>query len=189
MLVPLNMPTMSSTFLLVGFCVCFLGLTIWAFTYSINQEKVQKDLVRTKQVAQRNLEKWLKQNDISVSKWMMMFPTLVILSEERQWLVVDQAVLPFNSLLGCELMTDTITTSTKDGAIGRAVVGGVIAGGAGAIVGAAAAGSTQKTTLDIKGVSIYCDIISRPRVDIMGGAKECQDIYATVLAVIAQQKR
>jgi len=42
---------------------------------------------------------------------------------------------PYSDILGCEVVEDGETTYRKSGALGRAVVGGIIAGGAGAIVG------------------------------------------------------
>lgn len=42
---------------------------------------------------------------------------------------------PYSSILSCEILEDGVTTYKKTSTVGRAIVGGVLAGGAGAIVG------------------------------------------------------
>lgn len=60
---------------------------------------------------------------------------------------------PYSDILGCEVVEDGETTYRKSGALGRAVVGGIIAGGAGAIIGGVTAkGQENKEvkTVDFK---------------------------------------
>lgn len=42
---------------------------------------------------------------------------------------------PYSAILSCEVIEDGVTTYKKSSSVGRAIVGGVIAGGAGAIIG------------------------------------------------------
>ena len=60
-----------------------------------------------------------------------------ILSKSKRTDYITETSMPFRQIIGCEIMTDSKVT----GGIGRAVVGGVIAGDAGAIVGAITAPS------------------------------------------------
>lgn len=59
----------------------------------------------------------------------------------------------YSDIIGCEVIEDGETTYRKSGALGRAVVGGIIAGGAGAIIGGVTAkGQENKEvkTVDFK---------------------------------------
>jgi len=59
----------------------------------------------------------------------------------------------YSDILGCEVVEDGETTYRKSGALGRAVVGGIIAGGAGAIVGGISAKGQENRevkTVDFK---------------------------------------
>ncbi|MBQ8929768.1 MAG: hypothetical protein IJ052_05160, partial [Oscillospiraceae bacterium] len=49
--------------------------------------------------------------------------------------------IPFSTIIGCEIMVDSEVT----GGVGRAVAGGIIAGGVGAIVGVATSKKTIKS--------------------------------------------
>lgn len=67
--------------------------------------------------------------------------------------------LPFSEITGCEILVDSEVT----GGVGRAVVGGAIAGGAGAIIGATTA---KKNVLSYK-IVIYRRNLSNPSTEIV----------------------
>lgn len=66
--------------------------------------------------------------------------------------------IPYSEIIGCEIMTDSEVT----GGIGRAVIGGVVAGGVGAIVGS----TTAKKHISTYQVIIYRENIYSPQLKI-----------------------
>ncbi|MEG1492143.1 MAG: hypothetical protein RR394_07805 [Oscillospiraceae bacterium] len=124
---------------------------------------------------------------------------IVAIDKENEVLIVNGDVVSFKDIIGAELLAKEYSTSTtsaqKSGGIGRAVVGGVLAGGAGAVVGASTAKSTGTTKTSTKreyvGILIYVADIDNPQIKISAhyGNKFCEDVYATILAIIAQEQR
>ena len=66
--------------------------------------------------------------------------------------------IPYAHLLGCEVVQDNEVT----GGIKRAIAGGIIAGGAGSIIGA----NTAKVKVTSFGIIIYQDDLSTPQIPI-----------------------
>lgn len=136
---------------------------------------------------------WLNRN-FSISKSLTNPHWTVAIDMQHKVLVINRKVLQFGTLINVELITKeshvNSATSQRDGGVGRAIVGGAIAGGAGAVVGAVTAkqSSTTNTTVTIQanGVTIYTSDISEPMVTIYGEDSFCREVYATVLAIIAQ---
>lgn len=64
--------------------------------------------------------------------------------------------IPFSKITGCEILEDSAVT----GGIGRAVAGGILAGGVGAIVGA----TTKKKEISSYKIIIYMSDINRPKI-------------------------
>lgn len=79
------------------------------------------------------------------------------------------------------------TVTTKNGGVGRAIVGGALAGGAGAIVGASTARSqgqsysSTKTVID--SVTIFINNISTPSIIVSGTDEFNEKVYSTVLVI------
>lgn len=70
----------------------------------------------------------------------------------------DHYSIPFSEIIGCEIIADSKVT----GGVGRAIVGGVLAGEAGAIVGAV----TAKEYIMSYKVALYRNSTDSPRIDI-----------------------
>lgn len=68
-------------------------------------------------------------------------------------------ILQFTSVCGCEIVTDSMVT----GGIGRAVVGGILAGDTGALVGAV----TAKPHIMTYKVVIYTEDIVNPKIELV----------------------
>ena len=64
-------------------------------------------------------------------------------------------IFPFAEIIGCEILTDSEIT----GGVGRAIVGGVLAGGVGAVVGS----TTSKKHITTYQVVIYRENIANPQ--------------------------
>lgn len=103
--------------------------------------------------------------------------------------------IPFSKIIGCDIFTDSEVT----GGIGRAVVGGILAGDTGAIVGAVTA---KKHIMSYK-IVIYCEDITTPQITITLISKKtatkdkdyqnavafASNVSASIKAIIAQTNR
>ena len=105
------------------------------------------------------------------------------------------SAIPFSAIIGCEMLTDSEVT----GGVGRAVVGGILAGGVGAIVGATTAKKKVKSykvviyTSSIKHSAYTINLIetemSTSNVDYQNAVKFAADINASIKAIIEQNNR
>ena len=78
---------------------------------------------------------------------------IVNLMEKTKYLI------PFEEIIGMEIMEDGISTN----GVGRAIVGGILFGGVGAIVGS----NTGKKTINSLSIVIYLNKISDPMIEIV----------------------
>ncbi len=116
-----------------------------------------------------NNDKWLEQNnyhpsvDFSYESIMHDISARFMVDEHEKVVLISfmsssSIVIKFSDIIGCAIRED----SRVSGGIGRAVVGGVLAGGAGAIVGA----STAKRQIESYEIAIYTNSINSPEVSI-----------------------
>ena len=101
--------------------------------------------------------------------------------------------IPFDNIIGCDIYTDNEVT----GGVKRAIVGGVVSGGVGAIVGAA----TAKKHIMLYQISIYTNDLTSPMIAIPLIQKKtttkswdyhfaipfAQQVCASIKAIIANQ--
>lgn len=108
-------------------------------------------------------------------------------------------LIEIDSIIGCELLQDNSTVMT--GGVGRAIVGGALAGGFGAMVGA----STRSSSDIVRSLAVRIitndPIKAMVMIEILNGElnrkmpdyKElygkAQDIYSTVISVMDQNKQ
>lgn len=80
----------------------------------------------------------------------------------------NKRLVPFNKIMSVEVIEDNKTLSSKSSirTIGGAVVGGVIAGGAGAIVGSLSGNSTNKKKVSSLNVKIKVRDVNNPNLII-----------------------
>lgn len=100
----------------------------------------------------------------------------------------------FDELVECSILEDGATV--QSGGIGRAVVGGVMAGGVGAIVGAATRGSkpitrelsvriiTSNTRKPLYVIPLITSETNRESSDYKRNSEFAQKIYATIVSII-----
>ena len=133
-------------------------------------------------------------------------------SLSTQQIYYKERVIAFNKIINCDYSDNAITTSTQKGtasstiktntgsSIGRALVGGVIAGPAGAIIGGATAKKNAETKIQNKTVSrtthnytvrIHIADIVNPLLEIQCGENEeaTHKIVSTIFAIIEQNKQ
>lgn len=80
----------------------------------------------------------------------------------------NKRLVPFNKIMSVEIIEDSKTLSSKSSirTIGGAVVGGVIAGGAGAVVGGLSGNSTDKKKVSALNVKIVVRDVNNPNLII-----------------------
>lgn len=123
-----------------------------------------------------------------------------------------ERVIAFDKIINCDYSDNAITTSTQKGTasstiktntgstIGRALVGGVIAGSTGAVIGGASAKKNAETKIINKTISttkhdftirIHIADILNPLLEIKCRENEdaTQKIVSTILAIIEQNKQ
>jgi len=81
-----------------------------------------------------------KLDNFNTTKKMIGAWGLIAIDEKTEQIAVKEAVgeirkYKYSDILSCEVLVDGVTTFKKSNTIGRAIVGGVLAGGAGAIIG------------------------------------------------------
>ncbi len=127
----------------------------------------------------------------------LLFKKFSIDENSRQF-CVQKDILPFESLVNCELLEDG-TSIIQKGGTGRAIAGGLLFGGAGAIVGASTAKRKQSeycTSLRIK-ITVknarqlyYIDFISsrtKKSSSTYKSAYECAQECLSALEIIAAE--
>jgi len=84
---------------------------------------------------------------------------LVIDEDRRTTLLVADGFakeMPFDKILSADIVTDgnSVTNVKKSGVMGRVVVGGLLGGGAGAVIGAVTAKSVQKSVSVVTSIDL-----------------------------------
>ncbi len=135
-----------------AFGLIFLLTIIGSTWYGIEKMNEQKE-------KGKNLEKELKQlEDFHSTKRLISPWGLIAIDENSEQIAVKEKQgsiikLPFSEIMGCEIIEDGKTTYKKSNTFGRTIVGGIIAGGTGAIIGGLS-GKEEKnkeiTSLDFK---------------------------------------
>lgn len=152
-----------------------------------------------KKAAKDDKVKRLKEEGIVVAQEFALYDySYMLVSESSRLIIIDEKKYSFDSIIGAEFdMGDkpigySAITTTDDG-FERAVVGGLLAGTAGAVVGAATATHETKITPTDSGqrmakVHIYTNTVLDPIITVSDLESECRKIYAMLLAIINQNK-
>lgn len=127
----------SETFSLLGLIIGFVAIFIIMSVISSNEkEKKEKALKEKVSNELKNVEGFQPSKKV-VTKW-----GLLAVDNNSQKIAIKGpmgkiTVLPFEDILSCEVIEDgdTVYKKTTSRTVGRAIVGGALAGGAGAIIG------------------------------------------------------
>ena len=215
-------------FFIFVLCPIFLlAIVIYTLYDNTKNAKQRKEIVKTLEIERKKRTeenepkkeayfKWLNENytpskiiefpsyDFYRKTWERYESEIVAVDENKEVVIFSRKEIAFKNIIHCELITKTSqtsitnTTTAKNNGIGRAVVGGIIAGGAGAIVGANTASSnsfsntTTNTNTEIAGVKIYIADISAPEIIYYSssiGKNAVENRYSTMLAIIAISKK
>ena len=122
----------------------------------------------------------------------------IAIDENRQLVSVSSSkdaheIIPFSEIIGCDIREEDSIV----GGVGRAIVGGVIAGGAGAVVGATTAKNKKINSFEI---IIYRDNIKHPQIilttinfsvkmssiNYIDSVKFANNVNASIKAIVSQ---
>ena len=98
--------------------------------------------------------------------------------------------LPFSKVRGCEVTTaETKYESKKIGAVPRAVVGGAVAGGSGAVVGAMTAKNQMTAKPGTYLITIYLSDIDLPQITLRTTSRDFASTVKAAVGVIVLMTR
>ena len=164
------------------------------------QQEIADARIEAEQLAAREYKEWLDENFVIAKTMTSNNPfgaVNVYISIEQQCIIIEKKVISFDDIIKVEFeKTERQITTTdvkKSGSVGNAIIGGIIAGGAGAIVGATATGSEGISNTEIitnlDAVTLYLADIENPLFTIYGDSVFNKELYATVLAIITIRDR
>lgn len=176
--------------ILIGFVIIFLQLKQQGAEERIREEELREFLKKENMSITREYECYNILQKIDVHFIVDDFNKQVVLSTENTLIKI-----PFHEIIGCEIFSDQEVA----GGVGRALVGGILAGSTGAIVGA----QTAKKHVNSYVVVIYRDNISTPQNEIVlinqkiltsdtnysKAVSFAQDVNATVKAILSQNQK
>lgn len=193
--------------LVLCFCVVILGLCLLILGV-ISGRKVEKErkLEFARISAQHNRELEQKKDEfqnkiaqiISVDKLVTYGKQFVGFDANNKKMAICNFDMPidvvelslvYNIELLYENISSTVTTTNKKGTFGRAIMGGIIGGGVGAIVGASTAKqesvSSTKETSRLRGIKFYIKDVHRPCYEITSNNRDfLMDVYNTSMALL-----
>lgn len=160
----------------MGYILLFIGIIIVAFI--LHKSIDEPEIIATKALKEEDSQNYIADNGVHIGaeyryeseyyknniSWANSTAYRYIVDDKNSFVHIlskdgTGEAIPFREIIGCEIMTDSEVT----GGIGRAIVGGVLAGEAGAVVGAVTA---KKHIMSYK-VVIYRSNIQTPTNEIV----------------------
>lgn len=193
--------------ILLGSLITLCIHMVWAYTDRIvTEERLEKEKkAKTEeqiQIAEKGKQiylEWLHSN-YKITKligvkygldWDMR--QVCACDETNKVILFGKNIIEFDKILQVEMLTTTsehtTTKTSKDDAIGRAILGKVVAGNVGAVVGAASARETSRSNTIINnkvcGVVIYLSDIANPIYKYYSPYEnDNREIYAILISII-----
>lgn len=181
--------------------VLIIGILIIAIPFAMSQAETNKNNREIQSTAQNN---YIAENNITRTAEYK-YENIIrdkcvrfIADDENKKIYISDTSMDFikysySEIIGCELITDNQVT----GGIKRAVVGGLIAGEAGAIVGAA----TAKNHIMSYKIVFYFNNVGNPKQEIVlintkvttknsdyiNAVKFAESVNATIKAILSQE--
>ena len=160
----------------MGYILLFIGIIIVAFI--LHKSIDEPEIIATKALKEEDSQNYIADNGVHIGaeyryeseyyknniSWANSTAYRYIVDDKNSFVHIlskdgTGEAIPFREIIGCEIMTDSEVT----GGIGRAIVGGVLAGETGAVVGAVTA---KKHIMSYK-VVIYRSNIQTPTNEIV----------------------
>lgn len=164
------------------FATAIIAFVVWAVISGLKEEK--------EWAKKRDVHKaWLKDNGYGNVKRLSTEPKHFIdLCEERQRLIIDERSYSYDEIISCELVTKENSTVKTSGGISRAIVGGVLAGGVGAVVGANTASKSVSSETVITGLKLYFNDVSNPSRTLELTREAALATYDALFVIFSQKK-
>ena len=164
--------------------IVFVGLFVFLFVAAFKQAKKEEQEWEEKKVAHRV---WLKKFGYDNSKVISdKREHFVDLCTEKEKLIIDECSYPFDSIVSCELITKISSTTTTNGGLAAAAIGGIVGGNAGAIAGSNMAPTTTFNT-DVEGVKIYFNDANNPSMVLKLKKEASIALYDALYVILAQK--
>lgn len=160
----------------MGYILLFIGIIVIAFV--VHKSVDEPEILATKALKEEDSQNYIADNGVHIGaeyryeseyyknniSWANSTAYRYIVDDKNSFVHIlnkdgTGEAIPFREIIGCEIMTDSEVT----GGIGRAIVGGVLAGEAGAVVGAVTA---KKHIMSYK-IVIYRSNIQTPTNEIV----------------------
>ena len=160
----------------MGYILLFIGIIVVAFI--VHKSVDEPEILATKTLKEEDSRNYISDNMVHIGveyryesefyknniNWYKGVAYRYIVDDRNKSVhIMDKEgvgqAIPFREIIGCEIITDSEVT----GGIGRAIVGGVLAGEAGAVVGAVTA---KKHIMSYK-IVIYRANIQEPTNEIL----------------------
>lgn len=160
----------------MGYIFLFIGIIVVALI--VHKSVDEPEILATKELKEEDSQNYIVDNGVHIGveynyessfyknniNWYKGIAYRYIVDDKNKYVhILDKEgigqAIPFCEIIGCEIMTDSQVT----GGIGRAIVGGVLAGEAGAVVGAV----TAKNHIMSYKIVIYRSNIQSPTNEIV----------------------
>ena len=164
--------------------IVFVGLFVFLFVAAFKQAKKEEQEWEEKKVAHRA---WLKKFGYDNSKVIDKREHFVDLCTEKKKLIIDERSYAFDTIVSCELVTKVSSTTTTDGGLAAAAIGGIVGGNAGAIAGSNMAPRTTTFNTDVEGVKIYFNDANNPSMVLKLKKEASIALYDALYVILAQK--
>ena len=163
----------------------FVAIIVLVVCVGISVLKEEKEWAKKRDVHKA----WLKDNGYGNVKRLSTEPKHFInLCEEQQRLIIDERSYSYDEIISCELVTKENSTVKTSGGISRAIVGGVLAGGVGAVVGANTASKSVSSETVITGLKLYFNDVSNPSRTLELTREAALATYDALFVIFSQKK-
>lgn len=165
--------------------IVFVGLFVFLFVAAFKQAKKEEQEWEEKKVAHRA---WLKKFGYDNSKVISdKKEHFVDLCTEKKKLIIDERSYAFDAIVSCELVTKVSSTTTTNGGLAAAAIGGIVSGNAGAIAGSNMAPRTTTFNTDVEGVKIYFNDANNPSMVLKLKKEASIALYDALYVILAQK--
>ena len=166
--------------------IVFVGLFVFLFVAAFKQAKKEEQEWEEKKVAHRA---WLKKFGYDNSKVISdKREHFVDLCTEKKKLIIDERSYAFDTIVSCELVTKVSSTTTTNGGLAAAAIGGIVGGNAGAIAGSNMAPRTTTFNTDVEGVKIYFNDANNPSMVLKLKKEASIALYDALYVILAQKE-
>ena len=182
----------------MGYILLFIGIIVIAFIFHKSVD--EPEILATKALKEEDTQNYITDNGVHIGveycyessffknniNWYKGIAYRYIVDDKNKFVhILDKEgigqAIPFREIIGCEIVTDSEVT----GGVGRAIVGGVLAGEAGAVVGAV----TAKNHIMSYKIVIYRSNIQTPtnEIELINEKKSTKDIDYTSAVAFANK--